>query len=110
MTVYFFDKDKPNSGTSVCTGACAATWPAVTTTSAKPSVKGVTGTVGTITDPEGSKQITIDGRPIYTFAGDSAAGQVNGQGVQGIWFVVSPSGTEITSKAGGSGSSGSSGY
>jgi predicted lipoprotein with Yx(FWY)xxD motif len=95
LTAYYFDVDKANSGMSACTGACATTWPAITTSSATPTVKGVTGTLGEITDPAGAKQITIDGRPIYTFASDSKPGDVNGQGVQGVWHVVSPSGSEI---------------
>ena len=95
LTAYYFDADKPNSGTSACTGGCAALWPAITTTSATPKVTGITGTVGTITDPAGTKQITINGRPIYTFANDSKAGDVNGQGVQGVWYVISPSGAEV---------------
>lgn len=95
MTAYYFDVDKANSGTSACTGGCASVWPAITTTSATPTVKGVTGTIGEITDPAGAKQITIDGRPIYTYAADSKPGDVTGQGVQGVWYVVSPSGSEI---------------
>lgn len=103
MTVYYYDKDTPNETTSTCTGQCIAAWPAVTTTSANPSVTGVTGKVGTINAPGGQKQLTLDGLPLYTYAGDQAAGDVNGQGLQGIWWVVSPDGTKITTKAGGNG-------
>jgi predicted lipoprotein with Yx(FWY)xxD motif len=93
-TAYFFDKDTKGEMTSACTGACAAIWPAITSTSATPKIKGITGTVATI--PDGSKfQITVNGLPIYTFASDSASGDVMGQGVQGIWWAASPAGTEI---------------
>jgi predicted lipoprotein with Yx(FWY)xxD motif len=98
MTAYFFDVDKANSGKSACVGACAAAWPAITTTAATPVVKGVTGTVGTIATAAGGKQITINGRPIYTFASDNAAGDVNGQGVKNVWHVIAPDGSEVMTK------------
>jgi predicted lipoprotein with Yx(FWY)xxD motif len=61
----------------------------------------VTGTVATITGANGAKQVTLNGLPLYTFAGDSAAGDVTGQGVGKIWWVVGADGTKITSSAGG---------
>jgi predicted lipoprotein with Yx(FWY)xxD motif len=96
MTAYFYDRDRANSGKSDCTGGCAATWPAITSTSAKPTVIGITGTVGTIPS---SNQLTINGRPIYTYAQDRAPGTTAGQGLGGIWYVISPSGAEIKSAA-----------
>jgi predicted lipoprotein with Yx(FWY)xxD motif len=101
MTVYVFDKDTANSGTSACAAGCAAMWPAVTTTSAKPTVTGVTGTVATITGASGGKQVTLNGLPLYTYAGDSAAGDVKGQGIGKIWWVVAPDGAKITASGGG---------
>ncbi|WP_187270696.1 COG4315 family predicted lipoprotein [Lacisediminihabitans profunda] len=97
LTAYVFDKDTPNSGSSACTGQCASLWPAITSKSATPQVSGITGKIGTITGVEGGKQVTVNGRPIYTFAQDKAPGDINGQGVGGIWYVVSPSGDEIKS-------------
>ncbi|RZU64492.1 putative lipoprotein with Yx(FWY)xxD motif [Microterricola gilva] len=96
MTAYFFDKDTAGAEASACTGECAANWPAITTESDTPVVDGVTGTVGTITDADGNHQITIDGRPIYTFVKDMAPGDVNGQGMNEVWHVIAPDGTEIT--------------
>jgi predicted lipoprotein with Yx(FWY)xxD motif len=107
-TVYLFTKDTANSGKSTCTGQCAAIWPAVTTASATPTVKGVTGKVGTITLADGTKQVTLNGWPLYTFASDSAAGDVSGQGVMGIWWAVSPAGSKITKAAAAKPSGGSS--
>jgi predicted lipoprotein with Yx(FWY)xxD motif len=101
LTVYVFDKDTANSGKSACTGACLTAWPPVTTTSAKPAVDGVTGTVSTIATPDGKKQVTVDGLPLYTFSGDSAAGDVKGQGLMGIWWAVSADGTKVTAAASG---------
>jgi predicted lipoprotein with Yx(FWY)xxD motif len=95
--VYVFDRDTAGSGTSSCTGTCAENWPPVTTTSATPTVSGVTGAVGTI-DRSGTRQVTLGGRPLYTYVGDSA-GQTNGQGKQGVWWVVSPAGQAISRTA-----------
>ncbi|WP_421733732.1 hypothetical protein [Cellulomonas sp.] len=95
MTAYYFLKDVKDSGTSACAGDCATAWPAITTESDTPTVEGVTGEVGTITGTDGAKQITIDGRPIYTFAQDTAPGDVLGQGVNDVWYVIAPDGSEI---------------
>lgn len=96
MTAYVWDKDTANSGVSACTGPCAALWPAITTTSATPTVTGITGTVATITGVNGGKQISINGLPIYTFSKDAKPGDTNGQGVLNIWHVLSPAGEKIT--------------
>ena len=105
MTVYYYDKDTKGSGTSACEGECAAAWPAVHAASADPEVDGVTGEVGTITGVDGELQVTVDGRPVYTYAADTGPGDVTGQGVNGVWHVVAPDGTEImdASPAAGSG-------
>ena len=95
MTAYYFLKDTKDSGASACSGDCAAAWPAITTENATPTVTGVTGEVGTITGTDGKLQVTIDGRPIYTFAQDKAPGDVNGQGLNSVWYVIAPDGTEI---------------
>ena len=96
MSVYYFTKDTKDSGTSACTGGCLAAWPPVFTTSAMPSVEGVTGTLGTITTPDGKKQVTINGMPIYYYAKDKAAGDITGQDVNQVWYLVAPSGEMIT--------------
>jgi predicted lipoprotein with Yx(FWY)xxD motif len=95
MTAYYFDKDVKDSGASACAGDCAALWPAITADTAAPSVSGVTGEVGTIPTADGGFQVTVDGRPIYTYAKDAAPGDVTGQGVGGVWWVIAPSGDEI---------------
>lgn len=99
-TVYVFDHDTANSGKSACAGACTGLWPALTTSSMHPTATGITGTLGTIAVSGGQHQVTLNGLPLYTYSGDSAAGDVNGQGVQGIWWVVSPAGKKISGKGG----------
>jgi predicted lipoprotein with Yx(FWY)xxD motif len=96
MTAYVWDKDTANSGVSACTGTCATLWSAITSTSATPTITGVTGTVATITGVSGGKQITINGLPLYTFTKDTKPGDTNGQLVLNIWHVLSPAGAKIT--------------
>lgn len=95
MTAYMYDKDTQGAATSACTGPCLAKWPPILSDSAEPKADGVTGTLATIDTPDGKHQVTLDGWPLYTFAGDAAAGDVTGQGVGGIWWVLSPAGEKI---------------
>ena len=101
-TVYDFAADKTSAST--CAGACAANWPPVPAPATLPtSLPGVTGKLGTTTGAGGARQLTIAGHPVYTFAGDSAPGQTNGQGkvaFGGLWTVVSPAGAPQANPAG----------
>jgi len=111
--LYLWDADA--KGKSNCSGACAQAWPPLTTTS-KPTASGSVkaSQLGTIKRSDGSEQVTYDGHPLYYFAGDPSSGTTNGQGSDEFgakWWLVSPSGSAITSDppaAGGSGSSSSS--
>lgn len=96
LSVYYFTKDTKDSGTSACTGDCLVAWPPVTSTTATPTVNGVTGKIGTIPTADGKMQVTINGMPIYYSAKDQGPGDINGQGVGGVWYLVSPSGEMIT--------------
>lgn len=100
MTVYYYGKDTKGETASACTGACLTQWPPVTA-SGTPKVTGISGAVGTIDGPSGGKQVTIDGLPIYLFAGDSKAGDVNGQLLGNAWWAVAPDGSKITKAASG---------
>ena len=87
ITLYWFAPD--TSTKSACYGSCAAYWPPVTgTPSAGP---GVTGTLGTITRTDGTKQATYDGHPLYTYIGDHAPGAASGNNLNlngGLWHDV----------------------
>ncbi|MEO5781437.1 hypothetical protein [Arthrobacter sp. PAMC25284] len=100
MSVYYFTKDTKDSGTSACTDGCLAAWPPVITDSDSPELDGVTGVVGTIDTPDGKKQLTLNGMPLYYFAKDKAAGDILGQGVNSVWYLAAPSGDMITAPAG----------
>ena len=95
MTAYVFDKDTQGTKASACTGACAGLWPPILATGDAAEAAGIAGTLGTIPTPDGKKQVTLDGWPLYTYSGDAAAGDVNGQGVGGIWWVLSPAGERM---------------
>lgn len=95
-TVYVFDEDEAGSGQSACSGDCLTTWPPVVADRATPAVDGVTGEVGTIERDDGTLQVTLDGAPLYAFAGDAAAGDVTGQSVDDVWWVLDPAGDKIT--------------
>ncbi len=106
-TLYRFDKDLSQPPTSNCDGECATSWPPMLAGVATPMLKGIQDTqVGTATRKDGTKQITLNGWPLYEYAGDKAAGDMNGQGANGTWFAVAPDGSKITAggKAGGAGS------
>ena len=98
-TVYVFDEDTAGSGESACTGDCLARWPAVTADSDSPETDGVTGEIGTITRDDGTTQVTLAGMPLYLYAGDSQPGDVTGQAVGGIWWVVGADGAKMTAAA-----------
>ena len=86
FTLYSFAPD--TSTTSKCTGTCAQNWPPVKGPVTAP---GVTGTFGTIKRSDGSTQAIFDGHPLYTFVGDTAPGQANGNNINvngGLWRDV----------------------
>ena len=75
-------------GRFICTGACTSTWhPLLVPARTQP--KGPVA-LGTVKRPEGKTQVTFNGRPLYTFSGDSAPGQANGEGFKdvGTWHAA----------------------
>jgi predicted lipoprotein with Yx(FWY)xxD motif len=95
-TVYRFDKDTANPPKSNCDGDCAQKWPPLLVEgSAKVFVEGVDKTlIGSVKRADGTNQATLNGWPMYLFSGDSKAGDVNGQGVDGTWFAIAPDGSK----------------
>jgi predicted lipoprotein with Yx(FWY)xxD motif len=83
MTVYTYDKDEAGSGKSSCVAACAKNWPPVKADGSPRPPYSV------ITRADGSKQLAHGGKPLYTFVKDKKAGDKTGDGVGGVWHVVS---------------------
>jgi predicted lipoprotein with Yx(FWY)xxD motif len=96
--VYLWAKDTGDM--SNCNGACAGAWPPVTTTSTATASGGaVASDIGTITRSDGTKQVTYDGHPLYYFSGDSGPGAASGQGSDAFgakWWLVAPTGSDVT--------------
>jgi predicted lipoprotein with Yx(FWY)xxD motif len=78
-----------------CTDNCLKTWPPLVLTTPGGPTGGVevTGTLDTTARPNGDQQVTYDGLLLYTYSGDSDPGDANGQGIGGVWYAVSPSGS-----------------
>ena len=92
LTLYIFTQDAP--GKSNCNDACAATWPPLTATSSRlTKPEGVKGELSMVTRDDGSRQIALDGKPLYRYAPDKAAGDTGGEGIGGVWFVAKADGT-----------------
>jgi predicted lipoprotein with Yx(FWY)xxD motif len=107
-TLYGFTNDA--DGVSTCTGDCAATWPAHLIDGAPAPSQPLDPALFTVVDgAEGGQQLKAGKWPLYRFAGDSAPGDVNGQGSGGVWFVVGADGSLITDAAAGPSAGGSDG-
>ena len=111
-TLYLFKKD---SGTeSACSGACATNWPPLRASGKPVAGSGVSASmIGTTPRSDGKPQVTYNGHPLYTFTGDQNPGDTSGQGVNafgGLWYVLSPAGNQVTTKASSNSGGGGSGY
>ncbi|MCD0484045.1 hypothetical protein LO771_17010 [Streptacidiphilus sp. ASG 303] len=93
-TLYRFEGDAATPGRSQCNDACAVQWPPVTVRQGgNVYLSGVDPRqVGAIRRQDGGVQVTVGGRPVYRYAGDSRPGDLNGQGLGGTWFAVGPAG------------------
>ncbi|MDJ0340959.1 SCO0930 family lipoprotein [Streptomyces sp. H10-C2] len=91
-TLYRFNKDSAWPMKFGCVGACLDTWKPAKPVD-KTKVSGVaTKLVGTVTRPDGTKQLAINCWPVYWFTGDLKPGDINGQGKMGLWFAVTQGG------------------
>ena len=88
MTLYIFKKDSP--GKSACAGPCVEKWPLYSRQNVSVPEGVNAGDFGTITREDGQPQTSYKGMPLYYFAGDKAPGDVQGQGMGGVWFAANP--------------------
>ena len=95
--LYLWEADK--HGTSTCSGACAAAWPAVTVSNAPLAGSGVDkALLGMVKRADGTEQVTYNGHPLYYYAGDTGPGTAKGQGSKDFgasWYVLSAKGAKI---------------
>jgi predicted lipoprotein with Yx(FWY)xxD motif len=95
LTLYY---NKNDSATSItCTGGCASAWPPLSGSGTPTSSATLPGTLTVF-----QGQIEYQGHPLYTYVGDTQAGQTTGEGVGGIWFVAT---TTLASASNGSSTS-----
>jgi predicted lipoprotein with Yx(FWY)xxD motif len=106
LTVYLFEADKGTA--SACTGACAKTWPPVTT-EGKPTASGSADAadLGTTMRSDGKEQVTYKGHPLYFYDDDKDSGDAYGQGSKAFgagWYVLKPNGGKLDDDSGDKGS------
>jgi predicted lipoprotein with Yx(FWY)xxD motif len=108
-TLYLFDKD--TRGRSACYGACVAYWPPLLSTAKPRAARGVHASLlGVIKRADGKRQVTYGGHPLYTFVGDTRAGQATGEGLPDFgaaWDAVAASGRSVEPTAANPSGSGS---
>lgn len=96
FTLYDFHKDK--GGVSACYGACASTWPPLTTSGAPKALSGAEASkLGTTKRSDGSLQVTYAGHPLYTYVVDTKPGETKGQDIDSFgaeWYALQASGAE----------------
>jgi predicted lipoprotein with Yx(FWY)xxD motif len=99
MTLYRYDKDESDPSKWTCSGACTDAWiPVIVQDSPQASPQDSVQTTGVeksllgTVHRDGKPQLTLAGWPLYRYSGDTAAGQVNGQGKDGLWHAVTPAG------------------
>ena len=96
-TLYLFEADKGTK--SACDGACASIWPPLATKGKPTAGAGLTASkLGTTKRADGTTAVTYNGHPLYTYAGDTAAGQTSGQGLDDYgaeWYALSARGDKI---------------
>lgn len=93
--VYIFDRDV-TPGVSACTGTCLNTWPVLPpSATALTRSSAVTVTLEAITRPDGARQVTANGKPLYYFVRDTAPGAALGAGIGGIWWAIRGDGTKV---------------
>lgn len=94
LTLYMFTKDTAN--TSNCTGNCLASWPPLLTQGNPALGAGVDpALVGSAPLADGSSIVTYNQMPLYYWYEDFKPGDTLGQGINDVWYVVSPDGTPV---------------
>jgi predicted lipoprotein with Yx(FWY)xxD motif len=94
MSLYLFEPDE--QGASTCYDDCEANWPPLVTDGEPTAGDGADpDLLGTAERDDGTSQVTYDGWPLYHWIGDETEGDVNGQGIQEVWWVLDPAGTPI---------------
>jgi predicted lipoprotein with Yx(FWY)xxD motif len=89
FTLYYFLKDTKDKSNAAA--AIIAIWPVFFAENFRVPSSLSASDFGTITRSDGIQQTTYKGWPLYYYTKDTAAGQVNGQGFNNLWYVIVPS-------------------
>jgi predicted lipoprotein with Yx(FWY)xxD motif len=104
-----YSSDQEKSGKVVCTGGCTSIWLPLAAKGQPTAGDGVSGMLDTLKRPDGSRQVTLDGRPLYRFAEDGSSGKATGDGVTdsfgGRKFTWNAEGNANSSSSSGGGGS-----
>lgn len=93
-TLYIFEPDEGQGPT--CTDQCADAWPPLVSAVTPTAEAGVDEALLDVDErPDGGMQAAYNGWPLYRWAGDEAPGDVNGQGVNEVWWVIGPDGEPL---------------
>jgi len=110
-TLYMLTSEQGGKLTCTDNNGCTKVWPDTELPSGVTSATAGSGIqpslLGTVKDASGHLYVTYGGLPLYTYSGDSGAGQANGEGIQsfgGTWYVLGVSGQPVTSSGTGTGS------
>lgn len=102
FTLYLSDLDKTDPPRSVClSDVCLSAWKPVSIPDGQGPRAGEgigRGAVGVVDRPDGIRQVTLGGWPLYRYTQDTKPGDVKGEGLKGIWHAISPSGTKATAR------------
>jgi len=91
LSLYGFTNDA--DGNPTCEGACADAWPAMIVDGGKLPAGLDPEVFSLVERPDGQQQLKVGKWPLYYFAGDAAAGDINGQGSGDVWFLAAPDGS-----------------
>jgi predicted lipoprotein with Yx(FWY)xxD motif len=94
--LYYFTFDQYTNGASACDEVCARTWPVFFTDTIRVSSPLNPADFASITRADGTKQTTYNGIPLYFYSGDSKPGDINGSGINKVWYVANIAGTVPT--------------
>lgn len=99
LTLYMFDKDTKGEPSSTCYDGCADNWPPLTVDGEPTAGDDVSAALTTFEREDGSVQVAAAGWPLYYFTPDETPGDVKGQGVGDVWWVLRPDGTPVRPEA-----------
>ncbi|MEU0536083.1 hypothetical protein [Amycolatopsis tolypomycina] len=93
-TLYRYAKDTAKPATANCAGPCATTWPPLVSDGPAIAAGVDSGLVGSVTRPDGRRQVTVGGWPVYRYAKDTGPGIALGSDVSADWAPITPAGAK----------------